>query len=512
MRRSATFCLLAGLLAGFAGCAVGPNYQPPNAQAPAGFNAGAPVKPPATKPEKLERWWTALSDPELDSLVVRAAEANFDLGIALARLNQARSQRYVVAADLWPGLGFSGAAGRASGTGLPKSRIAGPLDSAADTTNVREIRGAAGFDTSWELDFFGHVSRAVEAATADAQAAAEARNQVLLTVVADVVRAYTHLRATQRRLDIAQQDVAAEQRILDMVRSRLHLGLTSEYEVALAERELERAKSAVQPLVADIAIAQRQIAVLLGGDPQALYAELELAMALPMPPSAVALDEPTDLLRYRPDIRQAERQLAAETARLGVATATFYPLITLSGALGGQNQRLSNGTTNNLLIYSVGPGVRWPLLDWGRVEAAAKEQDWRTREALVNYRKVVEVAIQEVDDSLGLFASEQDRFQRLQAAVEASARAVKLVLGRYDSGLTDFFNVVDAQRELYALEDQAATSQESVVVDWALLNKALGRGWQAAMVPEAPKFTAPGVSPPVEIITTKGNSVSAAGK
>jgi len=513
MRRSATVCLLVGALAGFAGCAVGPNYHAPSAEAPAGFNAGAPIIPPATQPEKLEHWWTALADPELDSLVARATQANFDLGIALARLNQARSQRYVVAANLYPGVNFSGAAARSSGNNATRDRVDPALNSASDTTNgVKEITQAGGFDTSWEVDLFGHVSRAVEAATADAQAAVEARNQVLLTVIADVVRAYAHLRGTQRRLEIAHQNVNAEQRIFNMVRSRLALGLTSEYEVALAERELEAARAAVAPLVADIAVTQRQIAILLGGDPQALYAELGPSPAFPQPPTAVALDEPSDLLRYRPDIRQAERQLAAETARIGVAAATFYPLITLSGALGMQAEGRPGFGRDQRYIYSAGPGVSWPILDFGRLEAAEQVQDWRTREALVNYRKIVEVAIQEVDDSLGQFAAEQDRAQRLQAAVSASDRAVRLVMGRYDSGLTDFFNVLDAERELYALQDQAATSQETVVVDWAALNKALGRGWQAVMPTETPKFERPGVSPPIELITARPGRASDADK
>ena len=321
-------------------------------------------------------------------------------------------------------------------------------------------------------------------------------------MIADVVRAYVHLRGTQRRLESPGRTSPLEQRTLDLVRRRLALALTNELDVALAERQLETAKAAVPPLIAEIADSQRQIAVLLGGDPQALYEELGAAVPLPQPPTVVALEHPADLLRHRPDIRQAERQLAAETARIGVAVATLFPRVTLSGALGVQAEGRPAFGFDQRYIYSAGPGVSWPILDFGRLEAAKQVQDWRTQQALLSYRQTVQLAIQEVDDSLGQFASEQDRFQRLQAAVRASQRATDLATARYDDGLTDFLNVLDAERELYALEDQAAISQEAVLVDWAALNKALGRGWEIAMPGGETAPPPPVISPPIELVIT----------
>jgi outer membrane protein TolC len=222
------------------------------------------------------------------------------------------------------------------------------------------------------------------------------------------------------------------------------------------------------------------------------------------------LDQPADLLRHRPDVRQAERQLAAETARIGVAVATLFPRVTLSGALGVQAEGRPFFGWDQRYIYSGGPGVSWPILDFGRLEAARQVQDWRTQRALLTYRQTVQLAVKDVDDSLGQFASEQDRFQRLQSAVRWSERATQLATARYDQGLADFLNVLDAQRQLYALQDQAAASQESALVDWAALNKALGRGWEIAMPGSEPEPPRPGVSAPVELVTSRiGSSPSA---
>ena len=500
--------LLTGLLAGLAGCAVGPDYHTPGAEAPSAFDAGlgAGIPAPASQPAEQERWWTALADPELNSLVERSMQANYDLAIALTRLNEARSYRCVVAADQWPTVSVSGAAARSSGNNATRGRVDSPLNSASDTTHgVKEITQAGGFDASWELDFFGRVRRAVEGATADSQAAAEARNLVRLTVIADVVRAYVHLRGTQRRLEIALQTVNAEQRTLDLVRRRLELFLTNELDVALAERQVETARATIPPLTAEVAVSQRQIAALLGGDPQALYDELRRTAPLPPPPTTVALDHPSDLLRHRPDVRQAERQLAAETARIGVAVATLFPRVTLSGAVGVQAEGRPFFGWDQRWIYSGGPGVSWPILDFGRLEAAKQVQDWRTQRALLAYRQTVQLAVKDVDDSLGQFASEQDRFRRLQSAVHWSERATQLATARYDQGLADFLNVLDAQRQLCALQDQAAASQESALVDWAALNKALGRGWEMAMPGGEAEPPRPGVSAPIELVTSRAH-------
>jgi NodT family efflux transporter outer membrane factor (OMF) lipoprotein len=503
MRNLLTICWIMAAI-GAAGCAVGPDYHTPKVPVSRAFDPGHgyAATQPATRPAQPEQWWTSLADQELNSLVDRATKANLDLGIAIARLGEARSQRYVVAADWWPGVALSGAAGKSSGTNATRGRVDAPLNAASNTRNLRTITMLGGFDATWEIDLFGRVTRAVQAADADSQAFAEARNQVLVTLVADVVRAYTHLRSTQRRLEIARQYVDLEQHTLDLVRRKLSMGLTTEVDLALAEREIESARAMIPPLVAETAVSQRQIAVLLGGDPQALYAELDRSTPLLAVPTVASLGEPSALLRRRPDIRQAERQLASATALIGAATADLFPRVSLSGGFGLQYEGSWFSPTDVRNIYSWGPSVRWPLLDFGRLEAVLQVQDWRTRQMLLHYRKTIELAVQEVDDSLGRFAAEQERLQRLQKATVASDRAARLTALRYQRGLTDFLNVLDAQRQLFSLEDQAAVSQEAVVVNWASLNKALGRGWETIAPGLEPPSKPPGISPPLELITT----------
>jgi NodT family efflux transporter outer membrane factor (OMF) lipoprotein len=495
-------CLLvvAGALGG---CAVGPDYKTPAASVPPAFDAGrgSPTTRPTTQPA-ADQWWLSLADPELNSLVDRATKANLDLGIAIARLGEARSWRYVIAADWWPGVGVGGAAAKGTGTNVTRGRVSAPLNSASNTKNVKTITMLGGFDASWEVDLFGRVTRAVQAADADAEAIAEARNQILVTIVADVVRAYAHLRTTQRRLEIARQDVAVQERMENQVRRMLALGLTTETDLALAQRELELARATIPPLEVEIGVSQRQIAVLLGGDPQALYAELDRSPQRPLAATAATLDEPVALLRRRPDIRQAERQLASATAQVGVATADLFPRVSLSGAVGIQSQGNWFTAYDARNIFAWGPSVRWPLLDFGRLEAALQVQDWRTRQALLYYRKTIEVAVQEVDDAVGRFTGEQDHLTRLQAAEAAGSRAAKLTDARYQRGLTDLLNVLDAERQLFSVEDQIALSQENLVANWAAINKALGRGWETIAPGREPPSKAPGISPPLELVTS----------
>jgi NodT family efflux transporter outer membrane factor (OMF) lipoprotein len=496
--------LLAAAVVACAGCAVGPDYHTPNTPLPSTFDSGqqASATDAAAPPPEPDQWWTSFSDSELNSLVARATKANFDLAIAVARLGEARSQRYIVAADWWPGVGVSGADGKSTGNNATRGRDASALNAASDTSNVKSISHIGGFDASWEIDLFGRVTRAVQAADYDALAFAEARNQVLVVLVADVVNAYNHLRATQHRLEIAQADVDLQQHNRDLVRRRIAIGLSTQTDLALAERELESALATVPPLVAEISVAQRRIAVLLGGDPQALYAELSQPQALAMP-ATVSLGEPVALLRDRPDVRQAERQLASATAQIGVATADLFPRLNVSGAMGRQSEGSWLSAHDVRSIYSWGPYVSWPLLDFGRLEAALQVQNWRAQQVLLNYRKTIEVAVQEVDDAVARFASERDHLQHLQAAVTASDRAAKLTRALYERGLTDYLNVLDAERQLFTLEDQAAVSQEAVVTDWASINKSLGRGWETIAPGCEPAFKAPGLSPPVQLINLR---------
>lgn len=472
-----------GLAAG--GCAVGPNYKTPRTVLPSAYDTGpassASTRPstrPAQRPIDLARWWQSLDDPELNSLVERAIESNLDLKIALNRLQEARAEEYVVSGGTMPLVDLAGAAARSTGNDSTRGRIPGPIHSGANTAGLQEITHVVGFDAGWELDLFGRFRREVEAIRADTQAAAEARNVVLITLVSDVARAYADTRALQLRLAVARENIRAQEQTDDYVRARRRQGLANDLEVALADRQLATVRSNVAPLEAAIAQSQRRLAVLLGKLPQDLYAELQKPGNLPEPPEKIQPGLPIDLLRRRPDVRESERELAASTARIGVATANLFPRVAVTGAYGFQGQGLGRTPVENKMIWSLGPQAYWPLLDFGTLDAVIEVQDFRTKELLYNYRRTVLQAVEEVDNAIGTYTAERDRLDQLGVALEASRRAVDLATERYQRGLTDFLNVLDAQRQLYELQDQEAVAQEAVLVQFIALYKALGGGWE----------------------------------
>jgi NodT family efflux transporter outer membrane factor (OMF) lipoprotein len=483
-KRLFKYFLIAGLAIG--GCQAGPNYQVPQTPMPESF-AGGPASPPATQPTTqaatqpsidITRWWESFGDPELDSLIERAVAANLDLKIAVTRLQEVRAQEYVVSGASLPLVDVSAGAGWGSGNNSVRGRVAPPVYAGTNTAGLKQITWVAGFDATWEIDFFGHFARQVEAARADSQAAFEARNAVLLTVVSDVARYYITLRALELRLAVAQRNLAIQQQSVSVVTQRFNQGITNELDPALAQRELHTVESTIAPLQAAITQAQRQIAVLLGQLPQNLYAELSRPTTLPSPPKKIAPGLPVDLLRRRPDVREAERQLAASTARIGVATANLFPRVALTAGVGVQGQGLGETPVKNKSIWSVGPALYWPLLDFGTLDAEVEVQDLRTRELLYNYRRAILVAVQEVDDAIANYTAQRDRLDRLNDAIVASERAVYIATERYERGLTDYLNVLDAQRQLYDLQDQQALAEQSAAVEYIALHKALGGGWE----------------------------------
>ncbi|HWE02257.1 MAG TPA: efflux transporter outer membrane subunit [Tepidisphaeraceae bacterium] len=489
-----------------AGCAVGPNYRSPSTAVPDSFDGAvdlastvASTQPssaasPGPVKVKLGVWWQALGDPQLDSLVHRAVVANYDIRSALARLQEAREVEYAVGGGVLegfgatPGVDVSAGAGRGSGTDSARGRVAPPVYAGTNTNGLTEITHVAGFDAGWEIDLFGRYTRLIQAAHADAQAAAEYRNDVLITVVADVVRSYIDVRSLQLRLEIARENAASQTRTANLVRVRFQRGLTNELDVALAERQLARTLSTLAPLQAAVVVAERRVAILLALYPEALRGELETSAPLPRMPPEVGPGMPVALLRRRPDIRRAERQLAAATARVGVATANLFPSIALTAGAGVQGQGLGRTPVSNSLAWSVGPTLYWPFLDFGQLDAAVKVADYQTQEALFNYKKLIITAVQDVNNALSNYSAQQDSLAQLDNAVASSRKAVHLATRRYENGLTDFLNVLDAQRQLFDLEDQYAVSQQNLIYQFVALYKSLGGGWQGyEKTPAAPR-------------------------
>jgi NodT family efflux transporter outer membrane factor (OMF) lipoprotein len=481
--RTSQYLSAVALSACVAGCAVGPDYHTPKMKVPDGFiSTGATGAPKTAGPSSpsldIAKWWRALNDSELDSLIERAIQANPSLEIALTRLQEARTLEVAITGLALPEVEASGGAGRGTGSNLTRGRVSPPLNAASNTAGLHQINYVGGFDATWEIDLFGRYRRAIEAARYDTQAFAAARKAVLITVVADVARAYLDMRGLQMQLAVLRQNIRTAQQSLDLVQARFDRGIINELDVTLARRQLATLQAQVAPLASQINAAQYAIAVLLGQFPEDLAKELEKPGLIPQVPEQVQAGLPLDLIRRRPDIREAEWQLAGATARIGVATANLFPRVAITAGAGGQGQGLGVTPVVNQSIWSAGVLATWPLLDFGTLDALVDVADLRTHELLVNYKRTVLNAVQEVDNAISTYAAQQDRLRNLGDALAASQRAVSLASQRYDRGLTDYLNVVDAERQEYELAEQYAAAQMAVADQFVALYKGLGGGWE----------------------------------
>jgi NodT family efflux transporter outer membrane factor (OMF) lipoprotein len=461
-------------------CAVGPNYHPPQIALPDHYAAAAPAmpQPSAGNAIELAAWWHALQDPELNSLIERATAANPDVEIALDRLQAARTYEAGMLGTFLPDAQGSVAAARGTGTDLARGRAAQSLVSADNSAGLKHINAVGGFDSLWELDVFGKYRRELQAARADTQALAAARDGVLVAIIADVARAYIDLRGAQMQVATLQATIQALQESQRIVHIRYQRGITNELDVTLADRELADTQAQLAPLQAQVSAGQYTLATLLGRFPEELVGELTPVTMIPGTPQLAPAGLPLQLLRQRPDINQAERELAASSARIGVATADLFPDVAVTAAIGFQRQGLGTDPAVGQHIWSAGPSVLWPLLDFGTLDAQVDIADLRTRALLVTYRKTIQSAVSEVDTALNRYAAEQSRLMQLGVAVIASQRAITLAQERYERGLTDYLNVVDAQREGYEIQAEYIQAQSAAGDQFVALYRSLGGGWQ----------------------------------
>ena len=470
------------------GCAVGPNYRTPKVPTPGAFaeaaGAATPASPPAGAASPapvgvdLTGWWHALKDPELDSLIDRAIDGNPDVIIALDRLQAARTFEAAIIGTVLPEAEAAGGGGRGTGSNLARGRAPQAQISASNTAGLEHINEVGGFDAIWELDVFGRYRREIEAARYDTEATRAARNSVLVSVIADVARAYVDLRGLQVRASVLQAAVGVLRESLRIVSIRYERGITNELDVTLATRELATLEAQAAPVDAQVRAAEYTIAVLLGVYPEDLVKELSVTAMVPSVPGAVAVGLPVELLRRRPDIQQAERELAGATARIGIATANLFPSLFVSGSIGFQRQDAPALPIIGQHIWSAGPGAIWPLLDFGQLDAQVEIADLQTRALLVNYKKTIEEAVREVDSNAGLYAAQQVSLGKLETALTASQRAVTLANERYQRGLTDYLNVVDAERQEYDIQEQFAATQVAAAEEFIELYRSLGGGWE----------------------------------
>jgi NodT family efflux transporter outer membrane factor (OMF) lipoprotein len=407
-----------------------------------------------------------------------------DLKLALDRVDEARAARGVVRSGYFPSMDASASATR------NRQRVIAPVSQ--NSVNIvpvefNNFQGALG--ASWELDVFGGVRRGVQAASAEVAAAEENLGDVRVILFGDVGRVYAQLRGFQRRLEIANKNIKIQQDTLDLTKAREKAGLATELDVSRAAAQLESTKAVVPTLLSGIDISIHRLSILLGEEPGALRRELENASPIPAAAPDVEIGLPSDLLKRRPDIRRSEAQLAAATARIGEAKADLFPHFVLTGAAGRQASQLHDVTLGAGNFFSVGPGISLPLFTGGRIRSNIVVLDARQREALISYRSSVLNALEEVQNALVNYAQEQERRDRLNEAAQQSQLAVDLATEQYKAGLTDFLAVLDAQRELYADEDQAVQSQTSIATNVIALYRALGGGWNVGPVVAATKPT-----------------------
>jgi multidrug efflux system outer membrane protein len=467
----------ASLLSLAAACSVGPDYKEPSLVVPGGWNE-ARQKGVDTRPAEMSRWWTALNDPLLDSLVERAVQSNLDLRIAEARIREARASRAVVASGAWPTVDASGSYTRSRTSESALNITSQGSPGGASGIKLERNLFTAGFDANWEIDVFGGVRRSVEAADATIEATEYNQRDVLVTLLGDVARNYIDLRGAQRRLAVARDNLKTQQDSLDLTRVRFDAGLASDLDVARAEAQLNTTASQIPTLESLLKQAAYSLDLLLGLSPGALWRELEKEMAVPQLPTEVLVGLPSDLLRRRPDIRVAERRLAAATAQVGSAIADLFPKFFLIGDFGLQSISASDWFSGRSRFWSIGPTISWPVFDAGRIRANIDIRNAQQEQALSEYEKTVLTALGDVEKSLVNYAQEQVRYRSLTDAVAANRRAVAMAQELYIRGLNDYLNVLDTQRALYVTESEMAQSEATMASNLIALYKALGGGWQ----------------------------------
>jgi NodT family efflux transporter outer membrane factor (OMF) lipoprotein len=489
------------------GCTVGPNFQGPSWASPASWFSGPKEKVPPEPSVPVATpidpdWWNLFHDSKLTALERRVAGENLDVRVATQRLEESRAQLGVARSAEFPTFNANGSYTR------QKSSDVGEFGTIPDAigangasgNSVGGFRGGnlgafdvyqAGFDASWELDLWGGVKRSVESAAATVQAAAEARRATLLSSLAEVARDYIALRGVQTQLHIARDNVHTAQQSLQLTQQRAAGGVTTDLDVANASAQLRSTMATIPTLEQQEAADINALSLLLGQPPNALRRQLAEAEPVPPVPPRVPVGLPSDLARRRPDVVQAEAQLHAATASIGVAVAAFYPSVTLSGSIGLQALQPAQFFELNARQYSAGPGITIPIFQGGQLKATLHLREAQQQEAAVNYQKTVLQAWHDVDNALTAYQTEQARRDQLVLAVAENQRALTLAQSRYQEGVADFLTVLVSETSLLSAQQQLADSTTTVSENLVALYKALGGGWET----DLPRESAPAISP-----------------
>ncbi len=458
LARTGTLLLASVLTA----CAVGPDYRQPEVPAPdawhtpqAGARADGPDSP------TLASWWTVLNDPTLNQLIDQALAQNRTVRQATARVAEARARRGIAAASLWPSIGASAGASRSD----------------SDLNTARNEDYSAGLDAGWEIDLFGGKRRALESATASLAATEADLNDVLITLLGDVALNYVNVRTAQSRLTYAERNLESQREVVDITGWRAEAGLATVLDVEQAKSSYAQTQAALPLLESSVEASKNRLAVLTGQTPGSLEALLAERKPIPVAPKEIVSSVPADVLRRRPDIRAAERALAAQTAQVGVATAELYPSLSLSGSIGVTAGSASDLFSDGLQSNRYGISLNMPIFRAGALRQNVRAQNAAVEQALAAYEATVLAVYEEVENALTDWANEQRRHASLVEAATSARLASELALTQYNSGLVDFQTVLTADRQLISSEDSLAVSDGELTSNLIRLYKALGGGW-----------------------------------
>jgi outer membrane protein, multidrug efflux system len=465
-----------------AGCEVGPDYHTPQIETPQSFHNTA-TRPATTaighstvdaKQEPWVDWWTKFNDAELNSLITRALAANHELAMARARVQEARALERIAKSAQYPTADLSASILKTRGSA---QGFGSPYGLPGTDSNLFQV----GFDASYEVDLFGGVRRSIEAAQAGTEATIDERRGVQVTLLGEVARNYISLRALQRRLAVAQSNLADQQSTLDVVQRRFKNGLAPNFDLVRATAQVASTESSIPPLQTGIDQTIYALGVLLGEQPTSLESELTTAAPIPPVPPSVPVGMPSELLRRRPDVMRAERILAEATAEQGVATSDLFPHLVLGGAAGVQSRHvdeLFSGSNGGSGFYSAGPSADWTIFDGGRRMATVDRSKALVAEALADYEGTVLAAMRDAESTLTSYTHDQTRRDTLNQLVAQNQEAVRIARQEYNNGLIDLLDVLQVQQNLYAAQDAQTQSDQAVSSDLVAIYKALGGGWE----------------------------------
>jgi NodT family efflux transporter outer membrane factor (OMF) lipoprotein len=472
--------LLVGFLA-LDACASAPGYRSPAVQPPASFRGlteadrATPSIATATSPRFIAPadsagiaadYWEQLGDSTLSRLLRDVPRANLDVRAARARVSAARSEQVRTVLDLTPSATVS--------AGYARQRLSSASFPGASGVFPDQSVWAAGFDASWDLDVFGRIRHGVQARGALVGAAEAGLRDVQVTLTAELARAYFELRGAQQQLEVARQNAENQRHTFDVTRQRLDAGRGSAFDTERAQAQLSSTLASIPAREAQVAVAQYRIGVLVGRSPTAVARELEQPGPFPPLPAVTSIGKPEELLRYRPDVAAAERLAAAQRALVGAAKASYLPRLTIGGSAGYAAPEFHAVGSQGTVRYVVGPVMSWPALNLGRVKAEVDAAQAREEAAGAEYSRVVLAAMEEMESALTRYRTARVRVERLQDASAASERAAKLARLRFSEGVTDFLQVLDAERTELEAQDRLAQGRTDAATAYAALYQAVG--------------------------------------